>query len=49
MGKLYLFNVYIFCKSQYVINVGPHMAYHRDPIYISYLFDQMWFVVKVNI
>ena len=23
---------------------GPHMVYHGDPIYILYLYDQMWLV-----
>ena len=45
MEKLYLFNVYTFCRSQYFINVGPHMVYYGDPIYISYIDDQMWLVM----
>ena len=45
MEKLYLFNVYTYCKSLCVINVGsPYMVYHGDTIYISYLYDQMWLV-----
>ena len=29
----------------YVLSTwGPHMIYHGDPIYISYLYGQMWLV-----
>ena len=44
MEKWYLFNVYTFCKSLYVINVGSPYGLHGDPIYISYLNDQTWLV-----
>ena len=44
MEKLYLFNVYTFCKSLYVIHAGSSHGLHGDPIYISYLYDQMWLV-----
>ena len=36
MGKWYLFNVYTFCKSVCVIDVGPHMFYMGSP-YIFYI------------
>ena len=44
MEKLYLYNVYTFCKSLCVINVGSPYGLHADPIYIWYLYDQMWLV-----
>ena len=45
-GKLYLFNVYTFCKSPYMLLTwGLLIVYHRDPIYILYLYDHMWLVV----
>ena len=44
MEKWYLFNVYTFCKSLCVINVGSPYGFHGDPIYIWYLYDQMWLV-----
>ena len=44
MGKLYLFNVYTFFKSLRVINVGSIYGLHGVPIYILYLYDQMWLV-----
>ena len=44
MEKLYLFNVYTFCKSLCIINVGSPYGLHGDPIYIWYLYDQMWLV-----
>ena len=48
MEKWYLFNVYTFCKSLCVINVGSPYGLHGDPIYIWYLYDQMWLVGKFN-
>ena len=44
MGKLYLFNVYIFCKSLCVSNLASPYGLHGVPIYILYLDDQMWLV-----
>ena len=44
MGKLYLFNVYTFCKSLCVINEGSPYGLHWVPIYIAYLYDHMWLV-----
>ena len=44
MGKWYLFRVFTFCKSLCVINVGSPYASHGVPIYILYLYDQMWLV-----
>ena len=54
MGKLYLFNVYTFCKSLCVINEGsPPYGLHEDPIFILYLYDHMWLVgilyISVNL
>ena len=46
MEKWYLFNVYTFCKSLCVINVGSPYGLDGDPIYIWYLYDQMWLVGK---
>ena len=34
MGKLYLFNMYSFCKYLCVINVRSPYGLHGDPIYI---------------
>ena len=48
MEKWYLFNVYTFSKSLCVINVGSPYGLHGDPIYIWYLYDQMWLVGKVS-
>ena len=47
MGKLYLFNVYTFCKSLRVINEGSPQGLHGDRIYILYLYDHMWLVGEV--
>ena len=49
MEKWYLFNVYTFCKSPCVINVGSPYGLHGDPIYIWYLYDQMWLVGYIYI
>ena len=49
MGKLYLFNVYAFCKSLCVINVVSPYGLHGFPIYILYLYDQMWLVWLIYI
>ena len=46
MGKLFLLNVYNFCKSQCVINVRSPYNLHGIQIYILYLYDQMWLVGK---
>ena len=46
MEKLYLFNVYTFCKSLYVFTVGSPYGFPWDPIYILCLYDQMWLVVN---
>ena len=27
-----------------LLTCGPHIVYHGDPIYILYLYDQMWLV-----
>ena len=45
MEKLYLFSVHTFCKSQYDIR-GPiqFTMGSGDPIYVLYLYDQMWLV-----
>ena len=48
MEKWYLFNVYTFCKSLCVINAGSPYGLQGDPIYISYLYDQMWLVGMCN-
>ena len=36
--------MYTFYKSLCVINVGSPCGLQGDPIYISYLYDQMWLV-----
>ena len=48
MGKLYLFNVYTFCKSLYVINVGSTYGLHGIPMFILYLYDQLWLVGSLD-
>ena len=34
----------LFANLYMLLTWGPHMVYHRDPIYILYLYDQMWLV-----
>ena len=41
MGKLYLFNVYTFCKSLYVINVGSPYGLHGVPIYFLFIWSNV--------
>ena len=39
--------IYLMCtlfENFYLLTWGPHMVYHGDPIYILYLYDQMWLV-----
>ena len=38
----------LFCKSLCVINVGSKYGLHMLPIYILYLYDQMWLVGNLS-
>ena len=35
----------VFANITVLLTWGPHMVYHGDPIYISYLYDQIWLAV----
>ena len=44
MGKWYLFNVYTFCKSLYVINVGSPYGLHTCGPHMVYMGSHMYFI-----
>ena len=43
-AKIICIYVYTFCKSLCVINMVSPYGLHGVPIYILYLYDQMWLV-----
>ena len=38
----------LFANLYMLLTWGPHTVCHKDPIYISYLYDQMWLVPNVS-
>ena len=38
----------LFANLYVLLTWCPHMVYQGDPIYITYLYDQMWLVGYIN-
>ena len=48
MGNYIYLMCTLFANLYVLLTLGPHVVFHGDPIYILYLFDQMWLVGFFN-